>query len=152
MPPNFSTGFMIRTCAVGHCPKTLCNGLRAIIPTVDIALQCVNIMGLIRPTMPGLPGLSRITIAPAPDSRMASSNVPCGTSPARTAYMSVKLTLPKNRPMSGLARLRTKEAIMAVNSAPIMIPTAISITLPLEMKSLNSFNISIPPGLLKQYL
>ena len=40
--------------------------------------------------------------------------------------------------MIGLIRSATNELTMAVKAAPMMMPTAMSITLPFAMKSLNS--------------
>ena len=46
--------------------------------------------------------------------------------------------------MIGLIRSATNDPTIAVNAAPMMIPTAMSMTLPLAMKSLNSLSIWCP--------
>jgi hypothetical protein len=53
----------------------------------------------------------------------------------------LKSTPPTTRPMSGLTRSSTIEVTMAVKAAPMMIPTARSMTLPRAMNSLNSLII-----------
>ncbi len=47
--------------------------------------------------------------------------------------------------MIGLIRSSTMDLTIAVNAAPMMIPTAMFMTLPLAMKSLNSLSMfSLP--------
>ena len=52
--------------------------------------------------------------------------------------MALKSTPPITSPISGLTRSSTKEVTIAVNAAPIMMPTAISMTLP---RAMNAFEL-----------
>ena len=49
-----------------------------------------------------------------------------------------KSICPKKTPISGFIKLLTNDLTIAVNAAPIITPTAKSITLPREINSLNS--------------
>ena len=49
-----------------------------------------------------------------------------------------KSICPKKTPISGFIKLLTNYLTIAVNAAPIITPTAKSITLPREINSLNS--------------
>ncbi len=50
---------------------------------------------------------------------------------------------PVNRLMIGLIRSATSEPTIAVNAAPMMMPTAMSMTLPRAMKVLNSLSMGM---------
>ena len=57
--------------------------------------------------------------------------------------------------MGGMMMSLTSELTMAVKAAPMMMPTARSMTLPREMNSLNSFSMASlsgrgPPSLMEQ--
>ena len=70
---------------------------------------------------------------------MAASSMPAASSAARTTYFRVLKSMPPKRaPMTGMSRSFTRDWTMAVNALPMMMPTAISITLPRVMNSLNS--------------
>ena len=73
-------------------------------------------------------------------SSMASlTTLPSAASSAgrRTALASLKL-LPVMRPMGGMMMSLTSEVTILPKAPPMMIPTAISMTLPLRANSLNS--------------
>src|ERR1051325_3813976 len=57
----------------------------------------------------------------------------------------VKSTLPRSLPMGGMMMSSTREVTIFPNAAPMMTPTARSITFPLAMNSRNSFNMTHPP-------
>src|SRR5580765_8025707 len=57
----------------------------------------------------------------------------------------VKSTLPVNMLIGGMMMSATSDATMVPNAAPMMMPTAMSITLPRIANSLNSFSITDPP-------
>src|SRR5512137_762513 len=58
--------------------------------------------------------------------------------------MLLKSMLPRSRPMGGIRTSLTKELTMPPKAAPMMMPTAMSTTLPFMANSLNSLNI-LPP-------
>src|SRR5262245_13252143 len=55
---------------------------------------------------------------------------------------------PVARPTTGITMSFTRESTMRWNAAPMMTPTARSMTLPLAMNSLNSFSMAPPPSIL----
>ena len=71
-----------------------------------------------------------------------ASATPAASSASRMTYRRVvKSTPPKRAPMTGMSRSFTRDWTMAVNAPPMMMPTAISITLPRVMNALNSETI-----------
>ncbi|MNW08895.1 hypothetical protein D3C71_2057640 [compost metagenome] len=65
---------------------------------------------------------------------------------------SLKSTPPIRMPSGGMIRSPTNEETILPNAAPMMIPTAISTTLPLTAKALNSFSTPIGYSLLQMRL
>src|SRR5437016_10055021 len=61
--------------------------------------------------------------------------------PVRLMYLSAKLTLPIALPMGGMMMSLTIEVTILPNAPPMMIPTAMSTTLPRIANSLNSLTI-----------
>ena len=54
-----------------------------------------------------------------------------------------KSIFPRKIPINGLIKSETNDFTIAVKAAPMITPTARSITFPRAMNSLNSFNIRI---------
>src|SRR5712671_4631841 len=61
--------------------------------------------------------------------------------PVRLMYLSAKFTLPIALPMGGMMMSLTIEVTILPNAPPMMIPTAMSTTLPRIANSLNSLTI-----------
>ncbi|MGQ0522595.1 MAG: hypothetical protein ACT4P8_02910 [Betaproteobacteria bacterium] len=55
-----------------------------------------------------------------------------------------KSTLPSSSPMGGMMTSLTSESTILPNAAPMMMPTAMSTTLPRMANSLNSFSMKPP--------
>ena len=64
--------------------------------------------------------------------------------PLIVQMMALKLGSPNGIATIGMSTSLTSEPIRAVNAAPMMKPTAMSIKLPLVMKSRNSWTIEAP--------
>lgn len=78
-----------------------------------------------------------------------------GVSPAAALSVtarSPKFTPPISRPIGGMTTSPTKDETILPNAAPMMIPTAISTTLPLTAKALNSLSTPIGYSLLQMRL
>jgi hypothetical protein len=58
--------------------------------------------------------------------------------------MSLKSTPPSSSPSGGLKMSLTKDVAKAPKATPMVIPTAMSIRLPLTANSLNSFSMATP--------
>ena len=68
-----------------------------------------------------------------------SASVPAASSAARSVMFSASvLRVPKAQASSGVMTLVTSEEVIAPNAPPMMTPMAMSMTLPREMKALNS--------------
>ena len=62
------------------------------------------------------------------------------------SHSSISETLPIRSPMGGMRTSLTKEVTIFPKAAPMMIPTAISTTLPRITNSLNSFSMVFLPS------
>ena len=70
---------------------------------------------------------------------MAASSMPAASSAGRMTYFrELKSMPPKSAPMTGMKMSFTREVTILVKVLPMMTPTAMSITLPRMMNSLNS--------------
>ena len=61
-----------------------------------------------------------------------------------------KSTPPVTTPMGGMTMSSTSDLTMVEKAAPMMMPTAMSTTLPRRANSLNSFSIAAPPWISAQ--
>ena len=84
--------------------------------------------------------MPKITSAIMMKFRMAATKVPRFTEAVPTVMFQLsKLTPPVRMEISGMMMSLTKELTMPVKAAPMIMPTARSMTFPLEMNSLNFF-------------
>ena len=80
--------------------------------------------------------------------KLPYSTATSGVSPtagAITNFKLLKLIFPNIIPKIGIIISSTSEVTILPKAAPIITPTARSITFPLEIKSLNSLNIKYSP-------